>query len=367
MNDSTKQPAPSSSPPSPWDRRLALARKLMPWSSLALGLASALLMDRSPERAGFIAAAAVLGWALLIALAQVHRAKDEHLPQRHRLALRTARFGSLFASQYAIQLSLFFALPFYARATPWHPAHLLFLAGLSAAALLTLWDPWFTRLLARPGTALAMQACASFAALNVVLPVLGASNRVSLWVSAALTAVAIPATVAAMAQGERRRRALSAALAAALVPGVLALGGTRLVPPAPLRLVKASLGTVRAGYDVADPAQALASVPPQLVCATAVWAPRGLHDALFHVWAKDGAATDRIALTVEGGAVSGFHTWSVKKHLSPGTWSCRVETASGQLLGERDVVLGNAAPPPLPAPPTPASTESTPSTPSTTD
>ncbi|HEY3445399.1 MAG TPA: DUF5924 family protein [Myxococcales bacterium] len=349
----TETAASAAPPPSIWDRRLALARRAMPWGSLALGVASALLMDRSPGRAGLVAAAAVLGWALLIALAQVDRAKEEHLPQRRRLALRAARFGSLFASQYAIQLSLFFALPFYARATPWHPEHLIFLAVLSAAALVTLWDPWFRALLARPATALSMQACASFAALNVVLPVLGASNRVSLWVSAAVTAVVVPAAGAAMAPGERKRRALSAALASALVPAVLALGGTRLVPPAPLRLLQAQVGTARAGQGVADPSLVVASVPPQLVCATAIWAPRGLHDALFHVWEKDGSATDRIALVVEGGQASGFHTWSIKRHLSPGTWTCRVETASGQLLGEREIEVGNA-PPPAPPPPTPS-------------
>ncbi len=328
------QPAAST-----WDRRLALARRLLPWGSLALGVASALLMDRSPERAGLIAAAAVMGWALLVALAQVHQAPLERLPRHRRLAIQAARVGSLFASQYAIQLSLFFAVPFYARATPWHPQHWLFLALVGSAALVTLWDPWFRALLGRPATALLMQACASFAALNVVLPVLGASNRVSLWASAAATALVVPAAVAAMAPAERRRRALAAAPAAALIPLALALGGTRLVPAAPLRLLEQQIGTERAGQGVADATQELESVPPKLVCATAVWAPRGLRDALFHVWEKDGSPTDRIALKVQGGRAAGFHTRSVKRRLSPGTWTCRVETASGQLLGEREIVL----------------------------
>ena len=340
--------------PSRSDRLRALGRRAMPWGSLALGVASAVWMNRSPGRAGLIGAATVLGWALLVGLTWLHRLDHVRLEGRRRLALRAAQLGSIAASEWQIQLSLFFATPFYLLASPGHLEHLLFLGVLCAAGLVTLWDPLFRALLRRPVAALALQAVASFAALNVVLPVLGVSNRLRLWASAAATALLMPLVGAAMASERRFRAAARAAAVGALIPLGLALGGARFIPAAPLRLVKAEMGTEIAGHEVADPAAEVAG-PAQLVCATAIWAPRGLRDELLHLWAKDGAPTDRIALKVEGGRAQGFHTWSTKRNLgpAPGSWTCTVVTESGQVLGERTIRVGPAAVP-LAPPPGPA-------------
>ncbi|MBI5548010.1 MAG: DUF2914 domain-containing protein [Deltaproteobacteria bacterium] len=325
-------------------------RRALPWLSLAVGVASAVFMDRSPARAGLIAAITVLGWALLIGLAQVHRLDAARLSSRRAWALRAARFGSIAASGWQIQLSLFFAAPFYWMATPGDLEHLAFLAVLAAAGLATLWDPWFRTILLRPIPALLLQALASFAALNVVLPILGASNRLGLWGAAFGTAVILPLAAVAMAREQRRRVAALAAATGLFIPGLLAVGGTRLIPPAPLRLVQARMGTALAGKEVVDAAEEVCA-PAQLVCTTAIGAPRGLHDALFHVWRRDGWVTDRIALVVHGGRAEGFHTWSIKRHLglAPALWSCSVETASGQLLGERTIrVTSSRSPEPRP-------------------
>ena len=53
---------------------------------------------------------------------------------------------------------------------------------------------------------------------------------------------------------------------------------------------------------------------------------------------------DRIELEIRGGREAGFRTYSVKQNFGPepsGTWSCAVETASGQFLGERRIVIAS--------------------------
>jgi hypothetical protein len=151
-----------------------------------------------------------------------------------------------------------------------------------------------------------------------------------------------------------------------VTPLVVALATTlfipavrRLVPAAPMRLVEGSLGTQFEEMTLADPATELRGAPAQLVCFTSLWAPRGVRDALVHVWIKDGVEVDRIPLEIRGGRASGFRTWSVKQNLGAGpfgTWTCSVETASGQYLGERSVLLSPApiapeVPPALPESP----------------
>ncbi len=307
----------------------------MPWVSLAMGVASAVLMDRSPRRAGLIGAAALAGWGLLVALVLLDRVREDGLSERRRLAVRAARFLSEVASGWAVQLAVFFSFPFYALASPGRPGHFLFLAAVGGVGALTLWDPLFQRQLRHPLRGPALQSVACFCALNVVLPILGASNRVGLWGAALSTAVALPAAAAVLSPAPRLRAAIVAGAVGLVAPLSLLAGSAALVPAAPLRLLSQGLGSRLEGSQVADPTAQWVQAPGQLVCGSVVWAPRGLRDELFHVWRRDGAPTDRIALEVRGGRAQGFHTWSVKRSLGPGDWTCTVETASGQVLGEQ--------------------------------
>jgi hypothetical protein len=323
---------------SPADR-LAKLRWAPPWLSLSTGLASAWWMDRDPDRAGPIAAATACGWALLAATILLRRLRPEGAGRR-ALLVRAARYSSLAGLQWVLQLSLFFTFPFYAHAAD-GLAHHGFLALLAVAAAATLWDPFFASLAARPAVG-AVAGLATFAGLNAMLPILGASNLAGLALAAGAVVVGAPIAAAVAARpGARRRSAALAALAALALPAALAAGAVRLVPAAPLRLVEASVGTRRAGLAVDDPGDRFVA-PAQLVCATTIWAPRGLSDALVHVWEKDGEVVDRIPLEVRGGREAGFRTFSAKRHLGAapaGRWTCAVETAAGQRLGEREVTV----------------------------
>ncbi|MFB9148111.1 DUF2914 domain-containing protein [Halomonas alkalicola] len=73
-----------------------------------------------------------------------------------------------------------------------------------------------------------------------------------------------------------------------------------------------------------------------LYAYTAIRAPRGLREEVFHVWRQEGQEVDRIALTIEGGREAGYRAWSRKQNFPDdpaGRWRIDVMTDSGQRIG----------------------------------
>ena len=323
-------------------RHERVARRLLPWGSLGVGVASALLMDRGPGRALLVASAAIGCWVTLVIVLWLRRKKEEHAT----LLWKSAHFTTLMLTQSAMQLSFFFALPFYWKAWGGALDQAVFIGVLTAAAVASLWDPLTEWLFAHPRWAPILPGLATFSALNAVLPGLGASNSKSLWSAAMGTAVALfllgwlrPRDTTGV---DRRRTLWATAVAAAVLPIGLFVGGARAIPAAPLALVDADIGTHQRGRWVADPIERLERKPAVLMCATAIRAPLGVKESLFHVWRQDGEVRDRIELEFSGGREQGYRTWSRKHNFGEdprGTWSCSVETGLGQVLGKREIVI----------------------------
>jgi hypothetical protein len=329
--------ADSSLPAPAWQR----LRKLLPWISLGTGIASALYMDRGPRRAALVASSAVALWVTLIVLHALARVNESAVGPRRQKLISFARRTSLLATQSLVQLSLFFAWPFYFQAASLRSWHVLFLLVLAALSLASLWDPFTEWLLTHPLLTPLMPAVGSFAGLDVVLPGLGFSTQRSLWIAAGTAVIGVAVLTAASSNaGQRMRRAGRALAIALLLPAALPLGLARIVPAAPLRLVRIEIGTRLLDRWVADPLERLTSAPEQLFCATAIWSPVGVKDKLFHVWRKDGAQRARVQLRISGGRAGGFRTYSriePSGREPPGTYRCSVETEAGQVLGSRSV------------------------------
>lgn len=69
---------------------------------------------------------------------------------------------------------------------------------------------------------------------------------------------------------------------------------------------------------------------------TAVKAPRGLNEKIFHVWIHNKKEVDRITLNINGGRKQGYRAWTHKVNFpknSQGKWQIKVVTESGQLIG----------------------------------
>lgn len=331
-------------------RLWARAKPYLPWASLALGVASAALMERRPEKAWMVVAAALGAWTLLAVTAIAGSLDADHLPRLHARAVKLGLASSMIASQSLVQLCLFFALPFYVRAASFTAGHITFFAIAAVVVVLASWDPFFEWVFAHRWASLAVLGFASFTGLACVLPVLGLPNQASLLLAAALTAVGVPVLERLRREKPPGRDYVLWAKEASVVLGfpLFALfGGGALVPPAPLSLTSAAVGTRLEGREVQDPVVRFTGRPPQVVCATAIRAPRGLKDDLHHEWRHDGRVVDRIDLEVRGGREAGFRTWSIKQNLGPdpaGRWTCRVVTDAGQVLGQAHFEI---APPPL--------------------
>ena len=304
-------------------------RRVVPWISLGLGIFSMVAMDRSTERAPLIAIAAAGGWLLLALLSLL-----EGMRSRALLA-RAARAGAALGSQSMVQLSLFFSLPFYFRAAS-IPAHWGFIGVIALSGLVTLWSPLLDSAMRHPIFGAPLQAVATFAGLGCVLPLLGFSNHDSLLIAVAATAGG--AILIALLKHTGRIAAIVVAIA--LVAGYIA-GGARFIPPAPLRFVEGQIGTSVIERRVSGPSASFAQPPAQLVCFTAIAAPRGLRDRLRHVWRQDGVRRMAIPLEVRGGRPQGFRTWSTYHGPGVGNWTCTVETESGQRLGRVSARVGS--------------------------
>jgi hypothetical protein len=352
-NDTSAVDVPESGGTTPPPRSLGarlihLAQRVIPWISLGVGIVGALLMDRGPARGRIVAVVAVASWLVLLAALWLERRRE--LAGNDAPALvRTAHFSVLMITQSSIHLQLYFALPFYFKAYAPTVAQTVFMVVLCGAALASLWDPLTEWMMSRTRWGLLLPSLANFVVLAAVLPGLGISNGAALWWAAAATSLALPAlAVVHRIRGARGWTALvQAVLVAAVIPVALLVGAARAVPAVPMGLVDGAIGTRRVGNEVTEPIEHLDRAPRTLVCATAIFAPLGVREKMLHVWRHDGIVVDRIELEIRGGREGGFRTYSVKHEFGKdprGTWSCAVETESGQFLGERVITIGSNEP-----------------------
>jgi hypothetical protein len=303
---------------------------------------SAFIMERGPKASWRIAAAVIGVWLLLLLQRWLGAIPTPKRPWVARLA-RAAQRSSLMATQSLLQMKLFFALPFFVQAADLselgHDFFLLVLIALGAASL---WDPLTERWLARRRFAALLPATSSFVALTAVLPLLGLSTSLSLWIGACVGGGgAALLMLLHTARGQRARLGPYAALIALALPTALVFGAGRLVPAAPLRLTKLEFGSAMQEHWVSVGAARGGPAPEKLFCATAISSPLGVHDRLFHVWHKNGELRARIELEVQGGRAAGYRTAS-RIPIGPkeaGNFECRVVTASGQVLGGRSIKL----------------------------
>jgi hypothetical protein len=315
---------------------------VVPWASFVLGAFGAYVMDRGPDQSWLIALGAIGTWITVLGLRFVSRYERPSLVGRPKTIAVVARISLILATQGLMQLTLFFALPFffYASLKALDIGHGVFLLLLTGMSVVSLWDPLTEKLLKRPLLASALPAFGSFAALTAVLPALGLSTQVSLWLAVLSAVIGFPVITAASVEPGQRLKWVSLSCALALLfPVLMYLGATRIVPAAPLRLVDAAIGTELVGRWVKEPVTKLEHVPPRLHCATAIASPLGLRDQLFHVWRKDGRERSRIKLTIVGGRKQGWRTHSRITPGLPGKYTCTVETANGQSLGSRSVKI----------------------------
>lgn len=302
----------------------------------ASGLASFLLVERQAELAQVLALVMLLGWLWLI-LENILR---ERIAQWFGFELPPPLLR--YATQMIHQESLFFVLPFFFITTTWNSGQLLFSGLLACAALVSIIDPLYYKWLARRRWLyLAYHTLALFAVMLTALPIIfklttPQSYQLAL---AASVLLSFPSLFAIIPVRRWWRGLLMVGLSLALgAGGWLA---RVWVPPATLWLNEVAITTQFDNLQRAPGERltqlSVAQLRSQgLFAYTAINAPRGLNERIYHVWRHDGREIERIALDIHGGRKQGYRAWSKKQNFpeqAVGRWQVQVLTEAGQMIG----------------------------------
>lgn len=300
------------------------------------GVASFLLVERQAGLAKVIAAVMLFSWLWLMLENTLRRGLERRFGWKVPAPLLR------YVTQMVHQESLFFIIPFFFITTTWNSGQALFTLLLGMAALVSLVDPLYYKWLApRRWLYLAFHALTLFAVLLTALPIIFhlSTPQSYLWALGIAVLLALPSL-----RGLFPDWSWKSLVAIPLLACAVALGGwlgRTWVPPATLwladvavtqtldnssrkpgnRLRQLSLAELRAGG---------------LFAFTAINAPRGLKERIYHEWVHNGRRVDRIPLDISGGRQAGYRAWSHKLNFpadATGKWRVQVMTEAGQMIG----------------------------------
>lgn len=319
----------------------ALVERLRPWRWLwppvafGAGLGSFFMVERQQWLGALLALGMLAAWLLLLFESLIGRllARRGYPPLPHA--------ATLFIAQMIHQETLFFSLPFLLATTVWSSGQALFTLLLVGLAVFSIVDPLYYRVANRyRWLYLIFHAQCVFLVVLVTLPVMlqlttGQSLKLAL---AAMLLFSMPSLLHITAQQPGKRWLMMLALLPLLAG--LAWMGRIWVPPANLWLGSAALSPAF-DEEARSPQGELRLTPEALAgkglyAFTAIRAPRGLKEEVFHVWRHDGEEIDRITLNIEGGREAGYRAWSHKQNFPgdpAGHWRIDVMTDSGQRIG----------------------------------
>ncbi|BBP56480.1 DUF5924 family protein [Pseudomonas sp. St316] len=298
------------------------------------GLGSFMLVDRQQGLATWIAIMMLVSWLWLMVENSMTRLFTRIFKREIPQPLLR------YATQMIHQESLFFVLPFFFITTTWNSSQLIFTGLLTIAALISITDPLYYKWLApRRWAFLALHTLTLFAALLTALPVIlhlttDQSFKLALGIAMLLS---FP-SLASIFPIRTVRNAL------AILCITLGIGATgwvlrSWVPPATLWMTEVAISTQ---VEDRTPGDSLKEVSADqirsngLYAYTAINAPRGLDERIYHVWQFNGKEVDRIALDIHGGRKEGYRAWTHKQNFPQdptGKWQVRVLTENGQMIG----------------------------------
>jgi hypothetical protein len=316
-----------------WARHRTTVWMLHSVWSVASGTAIVLLARERFDLIVWVALGLAATWALTLFFARP-ASPDE--PARWIHAVTS------YATRVLYQETLLFLIPFYFASTVFGSRNVLFLALLVALAILSCADLLFDRWLrASPAFALSFFAVVSFAAINLLLPLVVGLRPSLAEPAAGLLAVGAIVPLGMHAAGRTPGGRAGLALSAAILL-TMTLVVPDVIPPVPLRLQNV---TFSSGIDrrTLTPRGPLADRVPsrdagrQLVVVMQVFAPSSLPTTVRIEWWRDGTLlrTSRDVQIVAH--ASGFRVWdgwrAPNGSVPPGRYRVRLETGDGRTFG----------------------------------
>ena len=300
------------------------------------GIASFLLVERHAGLAKVVAAVMLASWVWLMLETSLRRWLERWFGWKVPPPLLR------YVTQMVHQESLFFIIPFFFITTTWNSGQALFTLLLGGAALVSLIDPLYYKWLTpRRWLYLAFHALTLFAVLLTALPIIFHLSTPQSYQLALGVALLLALPSLGVLFPVWHWKSLIAALLLTCTVGVTGWMGRTWVPPATLWLADVAVTT---SFDGASrkPGERLRQVSVAqlqgngLFAYTAINAPRGLKERIYHEWTHDGRQVDRIALDISGGRKDGYRAWTHKENFPAqptGRWRVRVVTEAGQMIG----------------------------------
>jgi hypothetical protein len=324
--------------------RHAWARWVQKWGvsagSLAFGLVTLLVFRRGIEYFPWFVGYLLFLWLAGVVFAETRRELAARGPKLLWRALD-------YTVQTLVHGLLLFLLPIYYGSTTLTSANVGFLLFLAVAAFLTSVDPWYRAILTRyRRVEILLFGFCLFASLNVAFPLVGVQTT---WALPLTGIFGLSALTPVLHRGPKRSwpGALLRAGLWGVVAGLLLWLLRGYIPPVPMQLTR---GTFARSVSLLEPQETVTSLPVGearawggLTAFTAIAAPAGLREPIYHVWRKDGTIVARVPLALMGvERPSGFRTYSRKTGLGlnpVGSWTVDVLTTYGQLIGRVRLIV----------------------------
>lgn len=299
------------------------------------GVVSFVMIDRNQEFAQLIAIMMLVSWLWL--------ASEVLLKQGifHWFGFKLPPALISFATQMVHQESLFFVIPFFFITTAWNSAQMAFTGLLMVAALVSIIDPVYYRWLAqRRWLYFTFHGVTLFAVLLTALPIIFhiPTPQSYLWALLISIVLTLPNVARSMQMAWWKRFFAVIVLAAAA--GGLGFLVRPWIPPATLWLTEVAI-TDEMNTKARVPVRVFKTVSVEqlrqgIYAYTAIHAPRGLNERIYHVWTHEGKVIDKVALHISGARAAGYRSWSRKQNFPAnpvGNWNIRVMTEANQLIG----------------------------------
>jgi len=309
---------------------------VIPLFGFVSGVASFFLVERRQDQFAQIISALMLGCWLWLAIEPLLRRSIAHWfgVQMPAVVLR-------YVSQLVHQESLFFVVPFFFITTAWNTGQLVFTSLLILAAIISLIDPLYYNWLApRRWLYFTFHGITLFAVLLTALPLIFhlSTSKSYLWALAIAALLTCPGVARDMTPNWWKRAAVFIGLL--LISGAAGLLTRPWIPPASIWLTQVAI------TDHIEKRQILSDKPLKTLTTaqlaqgvyayTAIHAPRGLRERIYHQWRYKGKKFDKIALNISGGREEGYRSWSHKRNFpaqAAGDWQIEVLTETNQVIG----------------------------------
>jgi len=299
------------------------------------GVLSFVMVERKQEFAQIIAIMMLVSWLWL--------ASEVLLKEGifHWFGFKLPPALISFATQMVHQESLFFVIPFFFITTAWNTGQMVFTALLMLAALISIIDPIYYRWLAqRRWLYFTFHGVTLFAVLLTALPIIFHLPTPKSYLLALLIAIilTLPNVVRSMQMAWWKR--IFAVLLLIAAAGLFGLAMRPWVPPATLWLTEVAI-TNEMNTEERVPVRVFKTVSVEqlrqgIYAYTAIHAPRGLNERIYHVWTHNGQVIDKVALHISGAREAGYRSWSRKENFPEnpvGRWNIQVMTEAKQVIG----------------------------------